>query len=70
MILKWESLSIRKKNSRFSATFSTKDSNPTGFKLNLGLNSEKPLQIIKLFNLDDRRENYILIAKHICKFEM
>jgi hypothetical protein len=68
MILTWESRSITKKMLS-SGTFSTEDSNPTGFKLNLGLNNEKPLQIIKLLNLDGRREYYILIAKQICKFE-
>jgi len=69
MILTWESRSIRK-SSLSSTTFPFEDSNTTGFKSNLGLNSEKPSEIIKLINLDGRKENYILITIQICKFQI
>lgn len=82
MILKWENDAymgksylhgkavVLEKTSGSSATFPSEDSKPTGFKPKLGLNNEKPSQIINLINLDGRKENYILIATQICKFKI
>jgi len=69
MILTWESRS-NKKISRSSTTFPSEDSIPTGFKSNLGLNSEKQSEITKLINFVGRKENYVLIAIQICKFKI